>query len=44
MSAFMEDLEKKDFEGLNIQFLKKPFQDLNFILNQLALNQDDPEL
>jgi len=36
MSAFMEDLEKKDFDGLNIEFLKKPFQDLNSILDQLA--------
>jgi len=38
MSAFMEDLEKKDFKGLNIEFLKKPFQDLNSILNQVALD------
>lgn len=36
MSAFMEDLEKKDFDGLNVEFLKKPFQDLNSILNQLG--------
>jgi len=37
MSAFMEDLEKKDFEGLNIEFLKKPFQDLNSVLVQVAV-------
>ena len=36
MSAFMEDLEKKDFEGLNVVFLKKPFQDLKSVLAQVA--------
>lgn len=36
MSAFMQDLEKKDFEGLNIEFLQKPFEDLNSVLDRVA--------
>lgn len=35
MSAFMDDLEKKDFDGLNVVFLKKPFHDLQSILNKV---------
>jgi DNA-binding response OmpR family regulator len=35
MSAFMDDLEKKDFEGLNVTFLKKPFKDLNEVLSEV---------
>jgi len=35
MSAFMDDLEKSDFKGLNVTFLKKPFENLDEILNEL---------
>ena len=35
MSAFMDDLEKEDFEGLNVTFLKKPFENLDEILKSL---------
>ncbi|MGH1467760.1 MAG: response regulator [Bdellovibrionales bacterium] len=35
MSAFMDDLEKKDFSNLNVTFLKKPFKDLASILSQV---------
>lgn len=37
MSAFMDDLERKDFEDLNVEFLKKPFQDLAATLQNLHL-------
>lgn len=37
MSAFMDDLEKKDFEGLNVTFLKKPFNDLQSVLDQVSV-------
>ena len=35
MSAFMDDLEKEDFKGLNVTFLKKPFENLDEILSTL---------
>ncbi len=35
MSAFMDDLEKKDFEHLNVTFLKKPFESLDEVLSGL---------
>lgn len=35
MSAFMDDLEKEDFQGLNVTFLKKPFENLDEILSTL---------
>lgn len=35
MSAFMDDLEKKDFESLNVTFLKKPFKDLSEVLREV---------
>lgn len=37
MSAFMDDLDKNDFDGLNVTFLKKPFSDLMGVLETLAL-------
>ena len=37
MSAFMDDLEKKDFKGLEVIFLKKPFNDLQSVLNQVSI-------
>jgi|GEM_PF-2071249 len=35
MSAFMDDLEKKDFLNLNVTFLKKPFESLDEVLSGL---------
>lgn len=35
MSAFMDDLEKKDFENLNVTYLKKPFKSLNAVLSEV---------
>jgi DNA-binding NtrC family response regulator len=35
MSAFMDDLEKDDFKGLNVTFLKKPFENLDEILKSI---------
>lgn len=35
MSAFMDDLEKKDFQNLNVSFLKKPFESLDEVLSGL---------
>ena len=35
MSAFMDDLEKEDFKGLNVTFLKKPFENLDEIIGDL---------
>ncbi len=35
MSAFMDDLEKKDFSKFNVTFLKKPFKDFAAILSKV---------
>ena len=35
MSAFMDDLEKEDFSALNVTFLKKPFENLDEILDSI---------
>lgn len=36
MSAFMEDLDKTDFQKLNVVYLKKPFENLTEVLETMA--------
>jgi len=35
MSAFMEDLDKTDFKSLNVVYLKKPFDNLTEVLENM---------
>ena len=35
MSAFMEDLDKSDFKDLNVIYLKKPFDNLSEVLDNM---------